>query len=276
MDLNIGNLGLDQFGDLLSAQALLIYCGLIVIFAVVEIALPGREAERATGGKRNITNFALGLLGSALLALFPVGTLATALIASENGLGLFNNVTAHPAMVIVSAIAGQTFVLYWLHRAMHAFSPLWRIHRVHHADRTLDLSTGLRHHPAEVLLTAPFHYGVVLALGLPVWAALLTDFALFAGALFKHLDITLPRPLDRALGTVFATPGLHRYHHSEKVSETDSNFGNLVIVWDRLFGTLHPSLPEGPDRIGLGDAHDGVADGFGWQLSLPLRDPPEK
>ncbi|WAT18978.1 sterol desaturase family protein [Aurantiacibacter sp. MUD11] len=276
MDGFADNLALERFGDFLSAQALLIYCVLVVAFAMVELALPDRQRGRAVAGKRNVVNFALGLIGMGLLGLFPVGTLASALLAREEQWGLFNHVDAHPVLVLLAAIATQTFVLYWIHRATHAFRPLWRIHRVHHADTTLDLSTGLRHHPVEVLLTAPFHYAVVIALGLPVWAALLTDFLMFAGSLFKHLDIALPRRLERALGTIFATPALHRYHHSEKVAETDSNFGNLVIIWDRLFGTYHAPQPQGPARIGLGTEHDGVADRLGWQLRLPLQDPPRK
>lgn len=267
---------LEQFGNLLGAEALFIYCGLVVLFAVVELALPDRQRGRAQAGRRNLTNFALGIIGIALLALFPVGTLATALLAQEQQIGLFNHVAAHPALVLLAAIAAQTFTFYWIHRLFHAVKPLWRIHRVHHSDTTLDLSTALRHHPLETLLTAPLHYGVVLALGLPVWAALLTDFALFAGSLFKHLDIGLPRPLARALGLVLATPELHRYHHSERVAETDSNFGNTLIVWDRLFGTFHKAESTGPDRIGLGIEHDLVADHLGWQLAMPATDPPKK
>lgn len=266
---------LDRLGELLSAEALYIYCGLVVAFAVLELALPDRTRARAQAGRRNLTNFALGIFGVALLGLFPVGTLATALLAQERQWGLFNHLAAHPAILVLAAIAAQTFVLYWTHRAFHAVKPLWRVHRVHHADPALDLSTALRHHPLETLLSAPLHYGVVLALGLPIWAALLTDFVLFAGSLFKHLDIGLPRPLTRALGLVLATPDLHRYHHSEQVAETDSNFGNTLIVWDRLFGTFHPSSPAGPARLGLGQAHDRVADRLAWQLGLPLRDPPE-
>lgn len=267
---------LDQFGTLLSAEALYIYCGLVMVFALLELALPDRQRDRAQAGRRNITNFALGLIGMALLALFPLGTLATALLAEEKQFGLFNHASAHSSLVLLAAIAAQTLAFYWAHRAFHSIKPLWRIHRVHHADTALDLSTALRHHPLETLLTAPLHYGVVLALGLPVWAALLTDFILFAGSLFKHLDIGLPRPLARALGQVFATPELHRYHHSERVAETDSNFGNTLIVWDRLFGTFHNAESGGPERIGLGIEHDEVADRLGWQLAMPLTEPPKK
>ncbi|MCB2067640.1 MAG: sterol desaturase family protein [Erythrobacter sp.] len=271
--------GMDGEGlaRMLSAQALLIYCGLIVLFAAIELlaARPSGTAAAAKGSKRNLVNFALWLFGMALLAALPLGLLAAAGLAADRGWGLFNRWAAPWPLVLLVALAGQTLVLYWLHRLSHAFAPLWRIHRVHHADPALDLSTGLRHHPAEVLITAPFHYGVVIALGLPAWAALLAGFLLFAGTLFKHLDASLPPRLERALGLVIATPALHRYHHSAHQPETDSNFGNFLIVWDRLFGTFHPASPAGPERLGLGDAHDRVADRLGWQLGLPMRDPPE-
>lgn len=267
---------LDRLGDLLGAQVLVIYCLLLAVFAALELALPNRRRGRAAAGKRNVVNFILGLSGMALIGLFPLGTAAAALLARKEQWGIFNHVDVHPALVMLAAIAAQTLVLYWVHRASHAFAPLWRIHRVHHADTALDLSTALRHHPIETLLIAPLHYGVVIALGLPLWAALLTDFVLFAGSLFKHLDIAVPQPLERALGTVLATPTLHRYHHSERAEETDTNFGNTLIVWDRLFGTFHRAAPQGPARIGLGDAHDRVADNLAWQFRLPLANPPEK
>ena len=260
---------------MLAAEALLVYGITIAIFVVLELVLV-RPGARVPGiGRRHFVNFSLVLMGAGLVAMLPLGTIAASLFAREHAIGLFNNLPAHPLAIVLAAIIARTLLAYWLHRAMHAVPLLWRIHRVHHSDYTLDLSTGFRHHPTEFLLAAPLYFALVVALGLPVWAALLTDLAMLAGALLKHLDAQLPGPLERLLGSLFATPDLHRYHHSSLPAETDSNFGNLLIVWDRLFGTLTRPRADGPERLGLGKAHDAVANDLAWQLRLPLGDPPQ-
>lgn len=142
---------------------------------------------------------------------------------------------------------------------MHAVPVLWRIHRVHHTDPVLDISTGLRHHPLEHLVGAPVALAVVALLGLPLWAALLTDAVLLAGALLKHLDGDLPAPVERWAALLLATPTVHRLHHSAAVAETDSSFGNLVIVWDRLFGTFRDPALGNSDLGGPGPRQPGTA-----------------
>lgn len=258
----------------------------VVLFAMLEGFLPRPAGVPPVGGRRHLVNFGLGLSGLAVQMLFPLGSVTAALLAQRLGWGLAAWGAQGWQRVIVclaavpAAVAAHSFALYWLHRAMHAVPLLWRVHRVHHADRALDLSTAFRHHPLEAIVTLPVRLGVVLALGLPVWAALAADGVMLAGSLLKHMDARLPPGIDRALGLVLATPRLHRLHHSVYPAETDSNFGNTLIVWDRLFGTLR--LPSGaldeasPGRIGLGAAHDAIADSLPLQLLLPLREPPAR
>lgn len=265
-------------------QGLLTLVGLVIAFALLELALPRQGAAAPLAGRRYLTNFGLALSGGLVRFLVPLGSVAGATLAHSRGWGLFPWLAAQGAeplasgwVMLASGIVAQSLLLYWMHRAMHGVPLLWRVHRVHHSDHALDLSTSFRHHPLETLLVLPGHFAVVVLLGLPVWVALLTDAVLLAGSLFKHLDGRLPHRAERFLSPVIATPTLHRVHHSTIPADTDSNFGNTLIIWDRLFGTFRPPVTaEGlalPLRIGLGDTHDGVADDLLGQLALPLRDP---
>ena len=259
--------------SLLSGNGLLIYCGLIAIFILVEMVLIKDKNRKRPGGQHAFTNFALLISGMALLALFPLGTAAASLLAAEKHWGLFNLVNAHWSVIILVAILAMTFTTYWLHRALHGIPLLWKLHRIHHTDTSPDLSTGFRHHPVETLVMAPVHFAAIVACGLPLWAALLANSLLLAGSLFKHLDGSLPPALEKRLGLIVATPGLHRYHHSAFHKETDSNFGNLLIIWDRLFGTITEVEGNGPKQIGLGPQFDAGSDSFLTQFLIGFRDP---
>lgn len=267
----------DGVGAFLSEQALPVYVALLVLFAALELVLAagqsGGRPRAAAPKRRYLVNFGLPIIGMVLGVLLPLGTAGAAVLARESGWGLFNTVAAPAPLILLAGLAVRTLAAYWLHRLFHAVPVLWRLHRVHHTDPVLDVSTGLRHHPGELLISAPVALAVVIALGLPLWAALLTDAVLLAGSLFKHLDGDLPQPLERWTGLLLATPAIHRLHHSAAVAQTDSNFGNLVSVWDRLFGTFLDPANGGPQRLGLGDRFDPGAHDLWQQLQVGLRDP---
>ncbi|MEO5707197.1 MAG: sterol desaturase family protein [Alteraurantiacibacter sp.] len=267
----------DGLGTFLSDQALPVYVALLVLFAALELVLAKGPADGrarpAAPSRRYVVNFGLPIIAMVLFAALPLGSAGAALLAREHGWGLFHIVDAPAPLILMVALTLRTLALYWLHRIMHAVPVLWRIHRVHHTDPVLDVSTGLRHHPLEHLLGAPVALALVVALGLPLWAALLTDGVMLAGTLLKHLDGDLPPALERWVGLLLATPTIHRLHHSAAVAETDSNFGNLVIVWDRLFGTFTDPAHGSPARLGLGDRFDPGAHDLWQQLQVGLRDP---
>jgi len=162
-------------------------------------------------------------------------------------------------------------IIYWLHRAFHKIPLLWRIHRVHHSDPYFDISLGVRQHPFILLASLPVYILGVVALGLPVWAAIFVDILMIAAAFWEHVDAPLPKRLARVLGLFFVTPGIHHIHHSSWRRQTDSNFGTGLIIWDRLFGTYLNPEQETIERIGLGDANDLVADSLWKQLCLPFK-----
>lgn len=268
----------DAISSFLVAQALPVYVAVVVTFAALELVLsrPGNRPASPTG--RYVVNFGLPILGALLAMALPLGSAGAALFADARAWGLFNTFSAPGVLVLSIALMARTLLAYWLHRAMHAVPLLWRFHRIHHTDPMLDISTGLRHHPLELVIAAPLFLALVIVLGLPLWAVLLVDVFMLAGSLFKHLDIDLPPRVEQWLGPVLATPAIHRFHHSERVSETNSNFGNLVIVWDLLFRTYTDPNGSRPNRLGLGKHYDDAAHNLWLQLQIGVFDlrAPEK
>lgn len=264
---------LEAVGDFLATRALPIYVTTLVPFALIELGLARGEMRPASPAGRYVVNFGLPMLGVLLALALPIGSAGAAQLATLRAWGLFNLWDVPWPVILTAGLVTRTLLAYWLHRAMHAWPVLWRIHRVHHTDPVIDVSTGLRHHPLELVIAAPLFLSLVIVLGLPLWAALLVDLAMLAGSFFKHLDGDLPPRAERWLGTVLATPAIHRFHHSARAVETDSNFGNLVSVWDRIFGTFTDPAQRRPDRLGLGERFDHGAHDLWQQLRVGVVDP---
>ena len=200
-------------------------------------------------------NFGLVAIGLVLIATLPLSMLAASRWAQGAGFGLFNHVEAPAWVEAVLAWLLLDLAMYALHRALHEVRWLWPLHRVHHSDVEFDVTTGLRFHPAELLLSQMFRLGVVMLLGATLSAVLAYELALAAFLLFQHANLRLPRLLERALRTVLVTPDMHRTHHSVHRHETDSNYGNVLSVWDRLFHSYTPAARDAPRemRIGLAE-----------------------
>lgn len=237
-----------------------------VVLAIAEALLAKRELRAASNDGRLLTNFSLAVLTIGASSLLPLANVGSSLIAQRLGLGIARDLP-WSAMFALTLVA-QTLASYWLHRLMHQTPLLWRVHRVHHADSLVDVSTSFRNHPLELLLTIPVAALIILVLGAPVSVVLATETFFFAAALWEHADIHLPDRVDRALGVVLVTPRLHRLHHNPDRTLHDSNYGNSIIVWDRLFGTLS----DQPDRkpVGLEGQLDRP-DHFLDQILSPLR-----
>jgi len=142
--------------------------------------------------------------------------------------------------------------IYGQHVAFHAVPALWRLHRMHHADLEFDVTTGLRFHPGEILLSMAIKLVAVAALGAPPLAVLAFEIMLNATSLFNHGNVRLPLGLDRRLRLVVVTPDMHRVHHSMERQETDSNFGFNLPWWDHLFGTYRAQPVMGHARMMIG------------------------
>lgn len=188
--------------------------------------------------------------------------------AAGQGIGVLN-VAAAPAWVAAPVtVVALDLVSYGWHRANHTLASLWRFHRVHHSDTTFTVSTALRFHPGELLLSLPLRLGAVAALGAPA-AAVVAFEALFTLAnLVEHGDIDLPARLERGLARVVVTPTLHRRHHGIEPAQLGSNFGTVFTWWDKLLGTYGASGSSVRVTIGLA-ATPAVGTVLG-ALALPL------
>ena len=173
----------------------------------------------------------------------------------------------------VIAILALDLAVWAQHWATHRVPLLWRLHRVHHADRDFDMSTALRFHPLEIGLSMLFKLGIALALGAPLWALIVFEVLLAVLPMFNHANLALPLWLDSLLRTVIVTPDMHRVHHSTSRLEHDSNFGFCLSVWDRLFRTYRarPSGGHETMTIGLAEYPGRESTRFGWSMGLPFR-----
>lgn len=191
-------------------------------------------------------NLAIVILDTlAVRLLFPLAAVGAAIYASDQGWGLLN-LTSMPGWVaVVLAVLALDLAIYFQHRIFHAVPWLWRLHRMHHADLEFDVTTGLRFHPLEILLSMAIKMAVVVIIGAPALAVVVFEVLLNATSLFNHGNIRLPQRVDRWLRLLLVTPDMHRVHHSAIQRETDSNFGFSVPWWDRLFGTYRAQPEKG-------------------------------
>jgi sterol desaturase/sphingolipid hydroxylase (fatty acid hydroxylase superfamily) len=205
--------------------------------------------------------------------LIPVAALGVAALAAQRGFGLLNLVAWPAWLKAVTGFVALDLAIYAQHVAFHNVPLLWRLHRMHHADLDIDVSTGLRFHPLEILLSLLIKMSVVALLGVPVIAVLVFEVALNATSMFNHSNAAMPAWLDRVVRLVIVTPDMHRVHHSVVAQETNSNFGFNLACWDRLFGTYTPQPQAGHDgmTIGLPGFRDRAELRLDRMLSQPFR-----
>lgn len=193
--------------------------------------------SRATGNTR--VNMGLWLVN-----VVVTGTICGACVcsaarwATESGIGLLNWYVLPAWLVFPFSVVFLDLVSYGWHRANHAVPFLWRCHQVHHSDTAFSVSTALRFHPGELLLSLPLRLAAVVVLGVPVAAVVLFEVAFTLANAIEHGDIDLPRRFETATARVLVTPALHRWHHTTAVPDRDSNFGTIFSIWDRWLGTF--------------------------------------
>ena len=198
-------------------------------------------------------NLGLVIIDTIVLRLsFPILAVGLALIAQDRGWGLFNIIEAPAWVAVLGSIVVLDLVIYLQHVIFHAVPALWRLHRMHHADLEFDVTTGLRFHPVEILLSMGIKLAVVMALGPPAVAVLIFEVLLNATAMFNHSNIRLPMLVDRFLRLIVVTPDMHRVHHSVIPEETNSNFGFNLPWWDRLLGTYKAQPKAGHEEMLIG------------------------
>ncbi len=220
--------------------------------ALWELAAPRRRLT-APQPLRWASNLALVALDSLLLrALFPAAAVGVAAFAARRGWGLFHLLAVPSWFAVPASVVLLDAVIYLQHVAFHGVPLLWRLHRVHHADLDIDVTTGSRFHPIEIVLSMLVKAAAILVLGSPATAVVIFEVLLNASAMFNHGNIRLPLALDRVLRWLLVTPDMHRVHHSVDVAETNSNFGFNLPWWDRLFGTYRDQPRAGHVGMTIG------------------------
>ncbi|PXW77341.1 sterol desaturase/sphingolipid hydroxylase (fatty acid hydroxylase superfamily) [Alteromonas sp. I10] len=255
-----------------------VFLGVFVLMAVLEALLPAREAvlSRKTRWLGNLSMVVMGALVSRIL--LPATLVGVSLWAQQKGIGVFNvlldavpadasssnqllnsgeplnnssTYLVHIAIVTLSVLL-LDMLIYWQHRLFHTVPMLWRFHKMHHADSHVDTTTGLRFHPVEIAMSLGIKAAAVVMLGVPAIAIVIFEVALNGFALFNHANVRLPQKWDDRIGLVLITQRLHRIHHSQAKSESNSNYGFSVSWWDRLFNSFTPRAAFSDETLPIG------------------------
>lgn len=160
---------------------------------------------------------------------------------------------------------------YLYHRLSHSNRFLWRIHRVHHTDTAVDVSTALRTHPFEMVLSNFWKYGFVLLFGIPIWVIGFREIFVFPLVFLQHSNTALPQKIESALARVLITPNIHRLHHSIVPVEHDSNYGEWLVFWDKVFGTFRQPVAAKPDSYGVNMLTDEKHQTIKGMMLTPFR-----
>ncbi len=251
---------------------------IFILIALWEIRYPRRTVTTSKKMRwlNNLTIIAINPI--VLHLIFPVLAVGIAQTTQTNGWGLLNIFHLPSLIALVVGVVVLDLVIYFQHVMFHAVPLLWRLHMVHHADLDFDLTTGLRFHPIEIVLSMILKIAVIVALGPPVAAVLMFEVLLNGMAMFNHGNIIIPISLDKWLRWFVVTPDMHRVHHSVFIRETNSNYGFNLSVWDRLFGTYWDQPRKGHTDmvIGLSQFRNEKKLTLPWLLILPIIGDPGK
>ena len=247
-----------------------LYCLCLVLFAAVEAWRPAFTEPRRRH-ERWPANIAIGLVNIGLITVVPITGVIVARWAETHGIGLLNYLHSPLWLAVVATVLVRSLFGYAVHVSMHKVPLLWRIHRVHHSDTHLDITTSLRNHPLELVVMVAAVMTVTLVFGFNPWALIVFELLESMANVVAHANLRLPEAIDRALRFLFVTPNMHLLHHSSWQPETDSNYGQLFSLWDRLFGTYSAAPRNGYDamNIGLKEIDFEHASDVVWQMKSP-------
>jgi sterol desaturase/sphingolipid hydroxylase (fatty acid hydroxylase superfamily) len=228
------------------------FVGVFAIMAAWEFVGPRRKQTigRSWRWPNNLGVVAVNTL--LIRILLPTTAVGFALFAEARGFGLFNVIALPFWFEVAASVVILDLAIYLQHILFHAVPALWRLHRMHHADLEFDVSTGLRFHPIEIILSMFIKFAVIAALGAPALSVLIFEVLLNATSMFNHSNVRVPLGIDRVLRWFVVTPDMHRVHHSILARETNSNFGFNLPWWDRLLGTYRAQPAAGHESMTIG------------------------
>ena len=268
--------GIDTTNGGLAAEPLIrlgVFAAVLTLLMAWELLAPRRQLTVGRG-RRWPGNVGVVLIDTLLVRLlFPTAAVGLALVAEAKGWGLLNLVAAPDWLALLATIILLDLIIYAQHVLFHAAPLLWRLHRMHHADLDIDVTTGVRFHPVEILLSMVIKLGAVVVLGAPALGVMIFEVLLNATSMFNHSNVRLPVGVDRWLRRILVTPDMHRVHHSIVTRETNSNFGFNLPWWDWLFGTYRaqPAAGHVAMTIGLPQFRDPSELRLDRMLLQPLR-----
>lgn len=234
------------------------FFSILFVMAMWEIAAPRRvlTTEKKT---RWFINLFITFSNAVILRLiFPAAPAGIALVAAKHGWGIFNMTGTHSILSIILPIFILDLTIWFQHVSFHRIRFFWRFHMMHHTDLDIDVTTGARFHPVEIVLSVIIKIIMIILIGPPVLSVIVFEIVLNGSSMFNHSNALIPGNFDRILRKIVVTPDMHRVHHSMRTLETNSNFGFNFPWWDRLFGTYidQPSAGHEEMTIGLADYRD--------------------
>ncbi len=241
-----------------------IFVGLLLILAGLEFLIPLAQ-RRITRPRQWLTNITIVIIDNLTLKLlFPLLAVGVAKYADENSIGLFNLIEVNYMISVILSLFMLDFLIYGQHLVMHKMPQFWRLHRMHHTEIGLDVTSAVRFHPIEIIISMLIKMAFVLIIGIPIVAVILFEVVLNGLALFNHSNIKVPTPLESILRKFIITPEIHWIHHSNFEDETNSNYGFNLCIWDKLFGTYIDK-----PKVGYKNMEQGLVE-FGLDKPLGL------
>ena len=239
--------------------------GLLLILVILETFFERKERVMPRQG-RWATNFIMTIANTATVylmgLLMPIMVVGAALLTTRYQIGILHFVDLPFWVEAAIAVIILDFVIWAQHLVTHHVPLLWRLHRVHHSDRDIDVTSAIRFHPLEIAFSILVKIAAIFILSPAALAVVLFEILLNGMAMFNHANLALPSRLDAFLRKFIVTPDMHRVHHSVHRVEHDHNFGFMLSIWDRVFGT-YTAQPK--------DGHDEMVLGLTWQDERPAR-----
>jgi sterol desaturase/sphingolipid hydroxylase (fatty acid hydroxylase superfamily) len=241
------------------------FFGILLFMAIWEMIAPRRRLHTSKAF-RWTNNLLLTTLNSIIARfLFPLSAAALAIVVEERGWGVMGYLRVSSFIAGLISIVFLDFIIYLQHFIFHKVTLFWYLHGMHHTDLDIDVTTGARFHPVEIVLSVLIKMGVILVIGVPAWSFIVFEVILNATSMFNHSNVFINTSIDKLLRIVLVTPDMHRVHHSVIIREHDSNFSFNFSWWDRFFGTYQSQPKEGHDNMVIGLANFRDLKG----LSLP-------
>jgi len=226
-------------------QRMIFLVGGLLIFWILEGAIPLIQLRYK---KNKFRHASINLVFTAIHLVIHFGIAVLIVMLSDwckkNSFGIVYWTNANVVFTIIIGVLALDFSSWLVHWVMHKVSPLWAFHLVHHTDNNVDVTTGLRHHPGDSILRGVFFLLLIFVSGAPMYTVMIYQTLIVLATAFTHANISLPKPVDKIISYVLVSPNMHKVHHHWKQPYTDSNYGGVFSIWDRLFGTFKTLDPK--------------------------------